>query len=89
MNQEEDEDAFLYGDPAQATTATKSSVSSGPGTLDQEMEPASEEGEVDDDEEEEEDSVNSRSRKSLTDLGHRNRYRDRTGKTSCTTTVYL
>lgn len=55
MNQEEDEDAFLYGDTTQPPTS-KPSVLSAP--VDQEMEPASEEGEVDDEEEEEEsDSV--------------------------------
>jgi hypothetical protein len=55
MNQEEDEDAFLYGDPAQTATEGRPSASSAPTTADLEMEPASEEGEVEDDEEEEED----------------------------------
>lgn len=55
MNQEEDEDAFLYGDTTEPATS-KPSGSSAP--ADQEMEPASEEGEVDDEEEEDEsDSV--------------------------------
>jgi hypothetical protein len=55
MSQEEDEDAFLYGDTTQLPTS-KPSISSAP--VDQEMEPVSEEGEVDDEEEEDEsDSV--------------------------------
>ena len=55
MNQEEDEDAFLYGDTSQPT-APRPSGSAAP--VDQEMEPASEEGEVDDeDDDEESDSV--------------------------------
>src|SRR5579864_7341821 len=55
MNQEEDEDAFLYGDTTVPATS-KPPGSSAP--ADQEIEPASEEGEVDDEEEEEEsDSV--------------------------------
>ena len=56
MNQEEDEDAFLYGDTSTAP-ATKPSTLSVPGPVDHDMTPASEEGEVDDDEEEEDDSV--------------------------------
>ena len=57
MNQEEEEDAFLYGDNSQPS-ASRPSGSSAP--VDQEMEPASEEGEVDDeDNDEESDSVHS------------------------------
>jgi hypothetical protein len=54
MNQE-DEDAFLYGEPEGAAAAGP--VSAPPPAEDHEMEPASEEGEVD--EEDEEDSVRS------------------------------
>jgi hypothetical protein len=59
MNQDEDEDTYLYGDPTQATVVAvgESNASSVPKIADQEMEPASEEGEVDDDDEEEDDSV--------------------------------
>jgi hypothetical protein len=54
MIQEEDEDAFLYGQPEDAAqTGTPSAPRT---TADHEMEPASEEGEVDDDEAEEDDS---------------------------------
>src|SRR5271170_5483234 len=54
MNQEEDEDAFLSGDTSETAGATtkKSSV---PVPVDHDMEPASEEGEVDDEEEDDED----------------------------------
>jgi hypothetical protein len=56
MNQEEDEDAFLYGDPEGAAAAGPASAL--PPAADHEMEPASEEGEVDDDDlEDESDSV--------------------------------
>ena len=55
MNQEEDEDAFLYGETTQPATSKQPGQSA---PVDQEMEPASEEGEVDDEEDEEEsDSV--------------------------------
>ena len=57
MMQEEDEDAFLYGDPGQTATERRPLASSAPTTADLEMEPASEEGEVEDDEEEDDDSV--------------------------------
>ena len=55
MQQEEDEDAFLYGDTPQATASRPSGTSA---PVDQEMEPTSEEGEVDDEDgDEESDSV--------------------------------
>jgi hypothetical protein len=60
MNQDEDEDTYLYGDPSHAPVAAAGEpiASSLPKTTDQEMEPASEEGEVDDeDDEDESDSV--------------------------------
>lgn len=59
MNQEEDEDAFLYGETKQTATSGKS-LAPASGPADHDMEPPSEEGEVDDDddeEEEEDDSV--------------------------------
>lgn len=57
MNQEEDEDTYLYGDPTQAaaTASGNPNASTVPKVTDQEMEPASEEGEVDDDDDEDED----------------------------------
>ena len=54
MNQEEDEDAFLYGESA-GTAAAGASFAHTPRAEDG-MEPASEEGEVDDDEEDEDGS---------------------------------
>jgi len=54
MHQDEDEDAFLYGESAD-TAAVGTSLPHGP-TADHGMEPASEEGEVDDDEEDEDES---------------------------------
>ena len=57
MNQEEDEDAFLYGEQDKAAAAGPASAD--PPRVDHEMEPASEEGEVDYDEEDESDSVRS------------------------------
>jgi hypothetical protein len=56
MSQEEDEDAFLYGEPEEAAAVGHASAPQA--AADHEMEPASEEGEVDDDDEEDEsDSV--------------------------------
>jgi len=54
MNQEEDEDAFLYGESAD-TAAAGASFTRGL-RAEHGMEPASEEGEVDDDEEDEDGS---------------------------------
>ena len=48
---DDDEDAFLYGDDPVQTAASRPSM---PTTVDHDMEPASEEGEVEDDDEEEE-----------------------------------
>jgi hypothetical protein len=55
MNPEEDEDAFLYGDSLEQSTAMGQPATSAPKATDQEMEQASE-GEVEDDEEGEEES---------------------------------
>jgi len=61
MNQEDDEDAFLYGDNAQSAPVEPSTkIASAPAqSVDHEMAQESEEGEVDEgeEEEEEEDSV--------------------------------
>jgi hypothetical protein len=54
MNQDEDEDAFLYGDTAQAPASTSRPSAAPTGTVDQEMEQASE-GEIDEEEEEDDD----------------------------------
>ena len=64
MNQEEDEDAFLYGEAPQAATSGSSTrqIVEFAEQTEYEMQQASEEGEVDD-EEEEDDSVRT--------LGHR------------------
>ena len=57
MNQEEDEDAFLYGDPGESAAAARPSASSAPRTIEEDMEPESEEGEIDDEEKRRIDSV--------------------------------
>ena len=62
MNQEEDEDAFLYGDASQSGTAGPSSAQHTAATVTDvgDAEPTSEEGEIDNDDEEESDSVSLR-----------------------------
>jgi hypothetical protein len=58
MNQEEDEDAFLYGDANETSASTSAPAALPSKPTDQEMEPASE-GEIDEEDEDEDDDDDS------------------------------